>query len=81
MYGFTPVYFTSRKADSVQSLLPLMEVDSWLTGRRGVALPFSDDCQPLCNEDGSFGRLLRSAISFGKSRRWKYIELRVEVNF
>ena len=47
-YGFTPVWQSAGN-----SLLPLMEVDSWLTGRRGIALPFTDECAPLCDsEDG-----------------------------
>jgi CelD/BcsL family acetyltransferase involved in cellulose biosynthesis len=75
-YGFTPTYFATNKAGEIQSLLPLMEVDSWLTGRRGVALPFTDNCQPLSSDDDSFGRVVRSAMNFGRDRGWRYIELR-----
>jgi Acetyltransferase (GNAT) domain len=75
-YGFTPTYFAINKAGTIQSLLPLMEVDSWLTGRRGVALPFTDDCRPLSSDDDSFGRLVKSAMDFGKDRGWRYMELR-----
>jgi len=75
-YGFTPTYFAINKAGAIQALLPLMEVDSWLTGRRGVALPFTDDCQPLSSGDDSFGRLVKSAMDFGRDRGWRYIELR-----
>jgi hypothetical protein len=75
-YGYAPVYFITSEGGQVQSLLPLMEVDSWLTGRRGIALPFTDDCEPLVNEAVSFKELFQSAIEFGKSRGWKYIECR-----
>ena len=53
-----------------------MEVDSWLTGRRGISLPFTDDCEPLCGEVDTFQKLFKSAVEFGKSRGWKYIECR-----
>jgi hypothetical protein len=49
-YGFKPVYFTASEADGRSSILPLMEVNSWLTGRRGIALPFTDDCEPLYSD-------------------------------
>ncbi len=59
------------------ALLPLMEVKSRLTGRRGVCLPFSDFCGPL-----RFGPEA-SAIGDGVARleherEWKYTELRGE---
>ena len=70
-YGFTPVWFAAEN-----SLLPLMEVDSWLTGRRGIALPFTDDCAPLCATEKDFQPLFQNAVEFGRSRNWKSIELR-----
>ncbi len=75
-YGFTPAYFAINNGDGLQSLLPLMEVDSWLTGRRGIALPFTDDCHPLSSDDDSFGRLVKSAVDYGRARAWRYIEFR-----
>ncbi len=75
-YGYTPVYFAAEEAGGKSSWLPLMEVNSWLTGRRGIGLPFTDHCEPLCEEAGTFEKLFREAVEFGKSRRWKYIEFR-----
>jgi hypothetical protein len=75
-YGYTPVYFAAGETDGKRSILPLMEVDSWLTGRRGIGLPFTDDCGPLVADAGAFQKLFRSAVEFGKSRNWKYLELR-----
>src|SRR6202044_4760 len=46
-YGYKPKYFTIRQDGGLRSLLPLMEVDSWLSGRRGISLPFTDECEPL----------------------------------
>lgn len=70
-YGFTPRWFAAEN-----SLLPLMEVDSWLTGRRGIALPFTDECEPLCADGEIFQKLFQSAVELGKTRGWKYIECR-----
>lgn len=70
-YGFTPVWQAAGK-----SLLPLMEVDSWLTGRRGIALPFTDDCGPLCESEAEFKLLFQNAQEWGRGRGWKFIELR-----
>ena len=70
-YGFTPNYFAIERA-----VLPLMEVDSWLTGRRGIGLPFTDDCEPLGADRESLQKLFQAAVEFGKIRRWKYIECR-----
>ena len=75
-YGYTPVYFAAGETDGSRSILPLMEVDSWLTGRRGIALPFTDDCEPLCSDAKAFQKLFAGAVEFGKSRNWKYLELR-----
>ena len=70
-YGFTPHFFAEDNA-----VLPLMEADSWLTGRKGIALPFTDECGPLGADKESFGKMFADAVAFGKSRGWKAIELR-----
>ena len=70
-YGYQPVW--QKVGDS---LLPLMEVNSWLTGRRGITLPFTDDCEPLCGSPAEFKPLFENALGLGRSRRWKSIELR-----
>ena len=75
-YGFRPCYFFSGPAEAPETVLPLMEVDSWLTGRRGIALPFTDECAPLGADSESFGKIFGAAVTFGKARGWKYIELR-----
>lgn len=75
-YGYTPVYFTRNESGRLRSLLPIMEVNSWLTGRRGVSLPFTDDCEPLCSEAGSFRSLFREAMDYGEARGWRYLECR-----
>ncbi len=75
-YNYTPVYFEIRNSSRLESLLPMMEVDSWLTGRRGVSLPFTDQCEPICSSQEVYMRLYQEAVSFGKARRWKFVECR-----
>lgn len=75
-YGYKPVYFVTKEAGTLHSVLPLMEVNSALTGRRAVALPFTDGCDPLCPDKESFRNLFRNAVEFGRMRGWKYLEFR-----
>jgi hypothetical protein len=75
-YGYTPQYFTAIENDSLRALVPLMEVKSFLTGKRGVSLPFTDYCEPILEGDISFHDLFNRIAEFGKTRGWKYVELR-----
>ena len=75
-YGYHPLYFTTAKSGRIESLLPVMKVESWLTGRRGVSLPFSDTCAPVCGDADSGRRLIQNAKNYGKKQRWKYLEFR-----
>ena len=36
-YGYRPYYLATPASGPLNSVLPLMEVASWLTGRRGVS--------------------------------------------
>lgn len=71
-YGHTPLYVGGHSATEVISVLPLMEVRSPWTGRRGVSLPFSDFCDPLAPGPDLYSR----AIALGRERQWKYLECR-----
>ncbi len=60
----------------LRALLPLMEVDSWLTGRRGVSLPFTDDSEPFYADENAFKEVYETVLDFGRARKWKYVEFR-----
>jgi hypothetical protein len=77
-YGYTPLYFTVIEGGKLRALVPLMEVNSFLTGKRGVSLPFTDYCEPILEEGIAFQELFDPIIDHGKKRGWKYIELRGE---
>lgn len=75
-YGFKPVYFALTEGETLRALLPLFEVDSWLTGRRGVGLPFTDESGPLCPDDATFQQLQGAAMVHALERHWKSLEVR-----
>lgn len=60
----------------LSALLPCMDIDSFLTGKRGVSLPFTDYCEPVVSRAGQFQEMLAAAIAFGKKRNWKTLEFR-----
>lgn len=74
-YGFRPIYIAEEVDGKLTAVLPLMEVDSWLKGRRGIGLPFTDECAVL-GDVTSAPRLCGEAIQMGKDRGWRYLELR-----
>jgi hypothetical protein len=75
-YGYTPLYFASIENGHFSALIPVMEVNSFITGKRGVSLPFTDYCEPIIDKDQDFADMFNYIIEFGKNRQWKYIELR-----
>ncbi len=75
-YGFQPCYLAEGRPDAPTTILPLMEVSSWVTGTRGVSLPFTDHCEPLGQDDEISSRLFELAVALGRQRHWRYLELR-----
>jgi hypothetical protein len=76
-YGHQPWYVVRTGPDERSEALPVMEVNSLLTGRRGVALPFTDECPPLGGTDSAAsGALFQEVAQHGCARGWKYLELR-----
>jgi len=75
-YGFRPLYLALTEDGRATARLPVMEVSSRLTGRRGVSLPFSDYCEPLCRKPEQADLLLAQALEAGKTRGWRSYELR-----
>ena len=75
-YGYTPKYFVLINKCELLALIPVMEVNSFLTGRRGVSLPFTDYCDPLIDGSNQFHDLFDHIIQYGKKCGWKYLELR-----
>jgi len=75
-YRFTPLYFAAEQPGAEPAVLCLAEVNSWVTGKRGVGLPFTDECGPLESKGQTFAKLLEHARGLGDSRGWRTLELR-----
>lgn len=75
-YGFTPVYFVRTTTAGSRDILPMMEVETWATPRRGVCLPFTDACSPLSATREAAADLLSALQSHADRRAWKCWELR-----
>src|SRR5439155_2353435 len=80
-YGHAPHYFCTVNDERLSAVLPVMEVNSPLTGRRGVSLPFTDECRFLSDDSITAEAVFREVLNFGRKRKWKYIECRGINNF
>lgn len=59
--------------------LPLMDVSSWLTGRRWISLPFSDHCEPLIADDVFAHELFNYIVHLQGKRSIQSIEIRAPI--
>ncbi len=75
-YPHRPLYLQFSNADKTSALLPLIEVNSPFTGRRGISLPFTDLCPPLSFGGCDEGALVAKLTALAEERKWKYFELR-----
>ena len=71
-----PLYFTVIEDGQLTALIPLMEINSLLTGRRGVSLPFTDECRPVAQDSEQFEEMLQYVVEYGQKAGWKHLELR-----
>lgn len=75
-YRYQPIVYTTSSPDvDLQNGLVFCRVESWLTGRRLVSLPFSDHCEPLWEnvDPAVFSALLEEQL---RTEKWRYIEIR-----
>jgi CelD/BcsL family acetyltransferase involved in cellulose biosynthesis len=76
-YGYElGVVTTCAPETTLTNGVAFCRVNSWLTGRRIVSLPFSDHCEPLVSSGNELDDLLlymRRDVDAGK---WRYIEIR-----
>jgi hypothetical protein len=71
-YGHKPVYLHFSRRDELVALVPMMEIRSSFTGRRGVCLPFSDFCGPLIFDQSAAEDVLKRIGQLARARGWKY---------
>ncbi len=76
-YGYDPVAFTTSPPTSeLRNGLVFCRINSWLTGRRLVSLPFSDHCEPLCDSTEDLNFLICYLQTALEHQKWKYVEVR-----
>jgi hypothetical protein len=80
-YKYKPLYFACIEKDRLIALLPVIEINSVLTGRRGVSLPFTDQCEPIASDQTKLEEIATRLIKYGKRAGWKRIEWRGENNY
>jgi Acetyltransferase (GNAT) domain len=80
-YNHQPFYLQFSRGRRLAALIPLMEVHSALTGRRGVCLPFSDVCEPLIFDPEVTDVVRDRLVRFARERRWKHLEIRAGKSF
>lgn len=74
-YSVTPLT-TANSSGEMSGYLPLCLLHSPLTGRRLVALPFSDHCPLLAEDETSAENLIDQAIQLAHRHKARYLELR-----
>jgi CelD/BcsL family acetyltransferase involved in cellulose biosynthesis len=76
-YGYEPIaYTTSPVGQRLRNGIAFCRVESWLTGRRLVSLPFSDHCEPLVDTPGDLEIIAVALEQEARRGHWRYIEMR-----
>ena len=81
LYGYSLIPLTcTNAAGQITGYLPLCLMQSPLTGRRLVSLPFSDLCPLLAEDDASTTDLINQALCLAQQEKARYLELRTGFN-
>lgn len=78
-YGYEPRYLGSFDGGNLCAVLPMMFVQSWLTGKRLVSLPFANTCGPAGRSE-HFAGLLDKALDLRTELKAKALEIRTQAN-
>src|SRR6185437_9694342 len=76
-YGYRPfVIAVTSESREIAAAIPVCAVESWLTGRRFVSVPFADHCEPLVTTSADMAALLEKLEVISRASKYKYTELR-----
>ena len=79
-YGYRAFVISAiDDTDCIIAGLPILDVNSFLTGRRWVSLPFTDYCQPLYRDQNAIKDLTLGLASLCKDKQYPQIEVRWEL--
>lgn len=80
-YGYKAEVLTIQDgSNKIIAALPLMQVNSWLTGKRMVSVPFSDFCKPLAIETSSINQLAQALQAWQSENRVAEIRIHWPLN-
>lgn len=75
-YRYDPRYFVWMEGERPGAVIPMVEIKSPLTGRRGVSLAFTDYCEPLVDDPRIFDNLFERIVEHARESGWKRVEMR-----
>ncbi len=74
-YGFKPRYIMGRDGSDMAAL-PLMAVQTLMSGRKHICLPFSDSCGPVFTSRHALEKLIGALLQTAGEKGWKALEIR-----
>ncbi len=76
-YGYRPFIVALQTVEgTLSAAVPLMEINSPITGKRWVSLPFSDYCWPLYTGESTLIKLTNSILNLAANNQISSLELR-----
>jgi hypothetical protein len=76
-YNYAPSILAATAANgNIQAGLPFVKVNSLLTGKRWVSLPFSDYCNPLYRDESAYKELIYQMVRMFRNGSMKKVEIR-----
>lgn len=76
-YRFQPfIYALTGADDTICAGLPLLQMSSFLTGKRWISLPFTDYCPPLYHDQYSLESLTLELVDLSRRDNNPYLEVR-----
>jgi CelD/BcsL family acetyltransferase involved in cellulose biosynthesis len=76
-YGYRPFVVGVREGNGrYHAGIPVMEINSPITGRRWVSLPFSDFCSPLSETENRLEQVVEDVLSLARAKGIRNVELR-----
>jgi CelD/BcsL family acetyltransferase involved in cellulose biosynthesis len=76
-YGYEPVAYTSSPpGEELRDGLLFCRINTWLSGKRLVSLPFSDHAAVLVDDQEVLHQIFSLLWEQARSKTWKYLEIR-----
>lgn len=79
-FSYKPHYLILEEEGHITAGLPLMKINSWLTGKRLVSLPRTSYCDPLVENTKDLDTLLHTAMKMVDEEKLDYVEIKTQHN-